>query len=195
MRGSVISSFHSLLAALLTVAIVGAIYTGISLVELDSAHAGRIIQIDPAPAPAPCTEPHAAHPYRDPGYLLVVSGSGSSSPAPVIAPADKLRDPVSDPVGAFDDVRAARKLGWPLALLAVLIMVARGLQSAGQRWPNSRWLSWLNTGARAFVIAGAATVAAASFNTLALGGTWFAVAMAAVGAALALLAPKPPAAA
>lgn len=190
MRGSALSSFHSFIAALVTLAIIGAVYSGISLMQIDSAHAGRVIQIEPEPAPAPCTQPYA-HPYRDPGFLLVSDGSDSSS-APVLAPADKLHDPVLAPLEAMDDARAMQKLGWPLALLASLIMVARGLASAGKRWPSVRWLAWLNTGVRAFAIAGVATVAAAAFNTLALGGTWFAVAMAAAGAGLAMLVPSPP---
>jgi hypothetical protein len=111
-------------------------------------------------------------------------GSGSS-----VTPADQLHDPVVDPLGALDDVRAAKKIGWPLALLAGLVMVVRGLQTAASRWPSVGALAWLGTGVRAVVLAGVATVSAAAYNSLALGGTWFAVAVAAVGAALWLLAP------
>lgn len=113
------------------------------------------------------------------------SGSGSATPA------DKLHDPVAEPMAAFDDVVAMKKIGWPLALLGALIMLARGVQSAAKRWPTVKALAWLGTGVRAFVIAGVITVSTASFNALATGGTWFAVAMAAFGAFLALLAPAP----
>lgn len=115
------------------------------------------------------------------------AGPGSGS---AVAPADVLHDPVTDPVAAFDDARAAQKIGWPLALLACLIMVARAAQTAGKRW-SWAWLKWLNTGVRAFVIAGVITVGSAAFNTLALGGTWYAVGLAAAVALLAVITPAP----
>lgn len=166
---------------------------GLAFLMTEEASANpRIIQIEEVPlAKAPCDGRPLA------GLLFVSDGSGSASssaiapPSQPVVPADQLHDPVADPIKAFDDVRAAQKIGWPLALLATLVMAARGLSSAGKRWPSVRWLSWLNTGARAFVIAGLTTLSCAAFNTLALGGTWFAVAMAACAAFLTLVTPSP----
>lgn len=123
----------------------------------------------------------------DAGVMLdagVGSGSGSAMPA------DVLDDPVTNPAAAFDDAKAMHKLGWPLLLLASLIMIAKGLLTAGKRWSWS-WLKWLNTGVRAVAIAGVITVASAAFNTLALGGTYFAVMVAAAGALFTMIAPTP----
>jgi hypothetical protein len=127
------------------------------------------------------------------------TGSGSSlppatttGPAPK-APSVELHNPVTDPIAAFDDVKAAKKLGWPLALLALLIMLTRGLGTIGTRWGSMSWLAWLGKGSTAVIVSGVGTVATAAFNTLALGGTWFAVMMAAAGAFFALLAPAKPA--
>ena len=66
------------------------------------------------------------------------------------APADQLHDPATSPLEAWDDLKAARKVGWPLALLAAAIMLARGLGTVGR---NVAWLAWLNKG-RAAVILG-----------------------------------------
>ncbi|MEO7895901.1 MAG: hypothetical protein ABIR65_01260 [Pseudolysinimonas sp.] len=103
-------------------------------------------------------------------------------------PADALHDPLVAPAAAFDDVRAAQKIGWPLAVLAVLVMLSRVLGGAGTRW-SVPWLAWLAKGTAAFVVGGLGSVSAAAFNALALGGTWFAVVAAAVGAGLALTSP------
>jgi hypothetical protein len=122
------------------------------------------------------------------GYAIAGTGSGSGSA--VVAPADGLHDPVIAPVEAYDDFRAAQKIGWPLALLAALVMLTRGLATASTKWSIS-WLAFLSKGAAAVILAGLGTCGAAAFNTLALGGTWFAVATAAIGAALALIQPTP----
>lgn len=120
----------------------------------------------------------------------ITAGSGSGSGSAVPAPADQLHNPVDAPVAAYDDFKAAQKIGWPLALLAALVMLTRGIATAATRWSIS-WLAWLAKGAAATAISGAGAIGAAAFNTLALGGTWFAVAVAAMGALLALMTPKP----
>lgn len=127
----------------------------------------------------------------DAGVDVPPSGSGSSTtPAPA-PPADQLHNPLTDPRAAWDDVKAAKKIGWPLALLAGLIMVARALGYAGDRWPKFKAFAKLG-GITGTIVAGVSACGAAAFNTLALGGTWFAVAAAAVGAFFALLHPNPP---
>jgi hypothetical protein len=116
----------------------------------------------------------------------VSSSSPPATSAPAAAPADKLHDPVTQPAQALDDVVAAKKLGWPLFVLACLLLGAR---AAGELGKSVSWLAWLSKGRAAFVVAGAATVAAACFNTVALGGHGMAILAAAAGAALALLRP------
>lgn len=132
------------------------------------------------------------------------SGSGSGSavlettpvdhaapPVVVVVPADKLHDPLTQPTQAFDDIGAATKVGWPIAMLAVAILLTRTLGSLSKRWPQVKGLAWLNTGAAAVIVAAIATIATAAYNTLALGGTWTATVMAATVAGFALLAPVP----
>jgi len=105
-------------------------------------------------------------------------------------PSDRLHDPLTDPAGAIDDAVAARRQGWPLLALVVLILVSRGLGKARTRWPSSRSLAWMG-GRAGLVVIGAGIVAGAAFDALALGGSWFAAGAAAIGAALALLDPAP----
>ncbi len=98
--------------------------------------------------------------------------------APVIVvavPSDAIADPVKEPAAAFDDVKAARKTGWTLALLVVLIMALRGLG-------YFKGLSFFKKDRVAIVVAGALTVATSLFDTLILGGTWVAALYAAAGA-------------
>jgi len=129
--------------------------------------------------------------FADSGAAVVAPATTGSGSGSQVAPADQLHDPVVDPTAAFNDAMAMKKIGWPLALLASLIMLARGVQSAAKRWPDVKAVAWLGSGSRAFAIAGALTIGAAAFNVLAKGGTWYAVAIAAAGALFALLAPAP----
>jgi hypothetical protein len=117
----------------------------------------------------------------------------SIPPPPIedtMAPPAPVADPLVSPMQAIDDLAAAQRLGWPALVLAVGIMLALALRSAGTRWPSERWLSWINTGSRSFAIAGGLAVATAAYNTLVEGGSWVAVGWAAGGALLALLMPR-----
>jgi len=126
--------------------------------------------------------------FADDAGVALDAGPGSGSGSAIQA--DDLDDPVLAPAAAFDDAKALHKIGWPLLLLGCLIMLTKGLRSAGKKWPWA-WLSWINAGYRATALAGALTVGSAAFNTLALGGTWFAVLVAAGGALLMLFQPTP----
>jgi len=135
-----------------------------------------------------------------PGRVLIAQAAipdAAPMTAPAIQPAtpkpaDALHNPVTEPRASWDDVDAARKkAGWPLAVLASLIMLARGLGYAGDRWSQVKVLSPLG-GLAGTVIAGAGAVGAAGFDVLADGGSWFAVAVAALGAFFLLLHPNPP---
>lgn len=109
------------------------------------------------------------------------AGSGSA----VAAPADALPNPAKDPGGALTAEKAAYKLGWPLAVLAALIMLCRALGTAA----SISWLAWLGKGKWAVITAGIGAVAASAFNALALGGTWYAALIASAAVGFALLKP------
>lgn len=121
------------------------------------------------------------------GALLDSVGSGSA-----MSPADRLHDPIAYPFQAIDDARGAWKNGWAFGILATIVILTHGLASAVGRWPNSRLLKWFAQNKTAiFVVSGIGTVAGASFNALALGGTWLAALFAGVAAILAVIKPTP----
>lgn len=110
------------------------------------------------------------------------SVAGSSTPiagAPLLAPAtapslSDLHDPISSPAAAFDDVKAAKKIGWLVAVLAGLVLLGKGLARASQTF------AFLGKGKAAIVIALLGTTAAGCYNAAASGGSWTAVLIAAV---------------
>lgn len=102
--------------------------------------------------------------------------AGSAS-AP--APADKLHDPLSSPQGAIDDVKAAKKIGWGVGLLAILVLASRIAARAGGVF------SFLGKGKAALVIGAGAAVSATAYNAAAERGSWFAVLLAAIVAGAA----------
>lgn len=131
------------------------------------------------------------------GSGSAIAGSGSAvslppghpdispAPAPETAPqpaavgaADKLHDPVSAPSQAYDDVKAAKKTGWAVAVFAVLVMLAR---LAG-RARNTKALAWLGKGRTAVIVAAAGALLAACYNAAADGGSWTAILAAGVTA-------------
>lgn len=124
--------------------------------------------------------------YADTPTSITVGSAGAGSGSAVTSPADQLPDIVTNPGKAFDAEKAAYKLGWPLAVLAAIIMLGRGAGLLGRQFS---WLAWIGKGKAAVVTAGIVTVAIAAFNALALGGTWYAALFAAIYAGLALLKP------
>jgi hypothetical protein len=103
-----------------------------------------------------------------------LTGSGSD-----VAPADKLHDPLAAPIAAFDDVLAAKKLGWPILVLVALILISRVLARVGGVFKP------LGSGKAALGIAAVGTFAITAYNAVALGGSWFAAVTAAVVAGFA----------
>lgn len=126
-----------------------------------------------------------AQAHADAGVAVIDAG-GSGSGSGVTAPSAALHDPLEQPAAAWDDVKAARKTSWPLAVLAGAILLLRLAAGAAKRFA---WLSFLSKGKTAFGIAAGATVAAAAFDVLALGGSWVSVLTAAGAAVFALWKP------
>lgn len=118
----------------------------------------------------------------DSGSAVVAPDSSSNSPnsgSAAAAPADSLHDPLSAPAAAFDDLKAAKKVGWPLAILAGAVIVSRLLGRAGGIFKP------LASGKAALVVGAVGAASCSAYNALALGGSWLAVAMALVVAAAA----------
>lgn len=121
--------------------------------------------------------------------IAVVTVTASPPAAVSTTPADQLHDPTSDPVAAFDDLKAAKKLGWPALVFAIVLIAARVAAKLGK---SVSFLAKLGTGRVAVYVAGAAAVAVAGYNAAALGGSAIAIAAAALMAAFALLDPEAP---
>lgn len=125
--------------------------------------------------------------YADTGSAVTAGSASSGSGSAVAAPADQLPDAVAHPADAITAEKAAyNKAGWPLAVLAGLIMIGRGLGAVSKKWAP---LAWLGKGRAAVLAAGGVTLAIAAFNALALGGTWYAAIVAAASAGFALMRP------
>lgn len=125
--------------------------------------AAPVVELDAAPAPAP-TPAEAG------------SGVGTTP-----APHESIDDPTKAPAEYIDDVRAAKRQGWPLAILVGVYGVLLGLIRLG-------WVKKLS-GTAAAVVAGAGAVLASAIDALMLGGTWWAAVFAGAGALLLLFTP------
>lgn len=114
----------------------------------------------------------------------VVELPGSAAvpqPAPAAAPvvekklpSSQLADPLTSPQQSYNDLKAAKRLGWGVFALALLIV---GCRLAGKL---GGWFKPLATGRVAVVVAGIGAVAIAAYNALALGGTWMSAGAAAL---------------
>jgi hypothetical protein len=121
--------------------------------------------------------------------------AGPPSSSTTAGPAADIANPVDDPLGAIDDVRQAKKQGWSLVLLCLLVMTTAGLARAAERWPSKPVLATIaKNKTLLFVIACVGAMAAAAYNAAFVGGSPYAVAYAAGGALLLFVAPKPKAA-
>ncbi len=116
-------------------------------------------------------------------------GSGVGVASPVITPtpsgplpSDSLSNPASEPVAAWDDAVAARKIGWTALVFAVATMVAMGIGTLGK---NMKQLAWLNRGKTAVVAGAVVAVGAAGFDVAAQGGSYVALLLALWSAGLA----------
>lgn len=103
--------------------------------------------------------------------------------------AGAIHDPLEAPAPAIDDIAAAKKQHWALAALALLIMAAKGVTYLAGRFA---WAAWLTKDSRATIIAACLAVSCSAYNALISGGSWFAVAAAAIGSMLAVQSPGAP---
>lgn len=130
------------------------------------------------------------------GFAAPAVGSGSSSigsasattvsTTTTITNADQLHDVLSDPIGAYEDVKTLASVKRSFAALAVLILLTRIVA----RLPGKIG-AWFRVGVRATIVAGVGTVAVAVFNLATTGATLMSLAIAAFGAIVALLDPVP----
>lgn len=111
-----------------------------------------------------------AQPVGSGSAVALNAGSASATPA------DKLHDPTSSPAASWDDVKVAKKVGWPLAVFAVLVMLARLVGKLGGK------VSWLAKGKAAVIVGAVGAIAASCYNAAADGGAWTATLMAGAGA-------------
>lgn len=114
--------------------------------------------------------------------VTVDAGSGSGSGS-AVTPADSIHDPVSHPAAAYDDLKAARREGWPAVFLLVILYAGRVLGRLGKAFPSVSFLAKLSEGRLAVIVAGVTTVAIAGYNAAMLGGSAMALVTALVGAA------------
>lgn len=108
---------------------------------------------------------------------VVASSTATSSPT-TATPADNLHDPVTAPGAAWDDVKAAKKTGWAVAVFAGLVMLCKLLGRA-KKLPM---LAALGKGKTAVVVGALGALGAACYNAAADGGAWTAMLIAGVTA-------------
>lgn len=102
-------------------------------------------------------------------------GSGSA----VSVPSDSIDDPIAAPGAAWDDVKAAKKVGWPIAALVVIIIASRLLARLGGKF------EFLGKGKVSLVIGAVGAFSIAAYNAVMLEGSWLAAGTAAIVAAAA----------
>lgn len=89
-------------------------------------------------------------------------------------PADKLHDPIDAPGAAWDDVKAAKKIGWPALVFAVTILLCKLLG----RSKKYAFLAFLGKGKVPVVVGALNAIAISCYNAAADGGAWTAMAFA-----------------
>lgn len=124
--------------------------------------------------------------FADGSAEVVAAPVAAEQPAP--APHDSIDNPLTSPVAAWDDLKAAKKVSWPMLIWAALAMLGKALAYGAEKfktWPViGKLASWLAQGKRAMVVAGLGALGAAGFDVLASGGSWVA-ALIASGVAIA----------
>jgi hypothetical protein len=104
------------------------------------------------------------------------SSGSAATPSPA-APADQLHDVVDAPKAAWDDVVAAKRVGWSVAVFAGLVIIARLAARLGR---NVKLLAVLGRGKVAVVIGAAGAIGASCYNAAIAGGAWTALLSAAL---------------
>ena len=129
----------------------------------------RVLLAEADTAPAETTAPAPSAGENAGSATVAAPDAGSSSSA--ATPADKLHDPVSAPGAAWDDVKAAKKVGWPVLVFVVLIMLCKLLSRA----KSLPYLAALGKGKAAVAIGALGALGAACYNAAADGGAWTAL--------------------
>lgn len=100
---------------------------------------------------------------------------------------EAVANPARSPVAAWDDVKAARKTSWPLAVWLVLVMLGKALAYGRDKLGKvplvGKLAAVLAKGKGAMILAAVGAVGAAGYEVLLGGGSWVA-ALVASGAAL-----------
>jgi|SRR5688572_14110839 len=121
-----------------------------------------------------------AHAYAQGAAEVAPMDAGPSvlgpAPPPAVAAVD-IADPLESPGDFWDDVKNAKRTGWPALVVVILFAAFRLLRGR---------IAWFREGARAAYSAGALTILGAMVDWLAGGGTWV-VAAAAVLSTIALV--------
>lgn len=134
-------------------------------------------ELDAGVAAAASPDPAPADPVAAPLAPAAPAGDAATT-APTAKPSDTVDDPAKAPVAYFDDVKAAKKIGWP-ALVAVVLRGLFFLVSFLGGFLAPLRKGWVPD---VLAIAGAGT--AAMVDSALLGGTWLAVGFAALMAIL-----------
>lgn len=117
-----------------------------------------------------------------PGSAEVESGSAAPT-----KPSDAVVNPVQHPEQAWDNEKAARKVGWPLAIWLGMVMLGKALAYSRDKLKTTpligKLAAWLAKGKGAMILAAIVGVGAAGYNTMMGGGSWVA-AIVAAGAAI-----------
>lgn len=94
---------------------------------------------------------------------------GDPVDAGITETAPQVDNPVTDPAAAFDDIRAAKKLGWPALVIVALTALLLGL---GTAFPS------LTKGSTAFLLACGTAGLLAAGNAVLAEGSWVSIATA-----------------
>lgn len=109
------------------------------------------------------------------------SAAGSGSAVATASPADQLHDPLTDPIGAFDQLKEAKRVGWAAAVGAILCFLALTIGTLGKTIGQ---LAWMGKGKWAIIVGLTGALGAGTYNAAMSGGSWTAVLVAAaIGAA------------
>jgi hypothetical protein len=131
-------------------------------------------------------------------YAQAGSGSAIGSGSAVVAPpapapqplpqAANVPDPIESPIAALSDFQLAKKTGWPIVVLLLLVMITHGIAFL----QTTSIGAWFAVDTRATYIAIGGTAIATAYNTLIAGGTWASAAIAVLGSVTLLKKPQTP---
>jgi hypothetical protein len=116
--------------------------------------------------------------------LLTMIRLGVAHAAPVAVDAATVAHDAAPQEVALDDAEAARRIGWPVGVFAIVTVLALSLGRAGVHL-HVPWLAWLARGTAATVLGAVAAGGSAVVEVAALGGSPVAMGTAAVTAILA----------